>query len=321
MDQKKLNEFNKLTESFINEVEKMNLNEGWWDTAKASAAGTKGSFQGLGQQIKGGFNKAVGNVANKGINYLSKGLGGDPSKSPWAKSAQNLAKQGQSQIDTGKKMGYNAKYDTYIESSIDTLVNDLEKLNIPIANKNKLMADVKKSIQTNTQGSTTSKPSQQSGGITKPAAAPTPATSKPAPSSIASKPSQQSGGIAKPTSAPKPSAGISRSVAPSTSGQKVATAPQKSMAVPPSSTNKLSGYKAIPKSLMNPPEGYELSANGRQFIEKGSNPVRPVAQQPAQQTKPVPQEPAKQPKSNQAQKEKAREKVKQQMQGQINKAA
>lgn len=244
----KIKECYRLTEEFINEVEKMNLNEGWWDTAKASAAGAKGSIQGLGQQLKGNFNKAVGNVANKGINYVAKGLGGDPNKSPWAKSAQNLSKQGQSQIDTGKQMGYNAKYDSYIQNSVNTLINDLQNLNIPIANKNKLMSDVKKSITTNTQPSTTSKP-----------AAPTPATNKPA--------------APTPPATNKPAA-----------QQKAATAPQKPMTTPPSLKDNIVGQNGVPSKI---PKGSIMSTNGRQTVTQEEPTVQqqnPTAQQTKKQT-------------------------------------
>ena len=276
MNNEKLKEFNKLTESFIDVIEKMNLNEGWWDTSKASAAGTKGSIKGLGQQIKGGFNKAVGNVANKGINYLAKGMGADPTKSTWAKSAQNLAKQGQSQIDTGKQMGYNAKYNTYIDSTVNTLISDLEKLNIPIANKNKLIGDLKKTITTNTQAST-------GAGIAKKAAAPTPATAKLAPNPISTRSSTQTGSV-KPSAAPAQTKAASTQSAP-----KVATSPQKSMEVPTSSTGKMLGAKGMPKALQNLKPGQRLAANGRQIApdaEQSAAPTQKAApkQQPAQQT-------------------------------------
>jgi hypothetical protein len=292
----KIKECYRLTEEFINEVEKMNLNEGWWDTAKASAAGAKGSIQGLGQQLKGNFNKAVGNVANKGINYVAKGLGGDPSKSPWAKSAQNLSKQGQSQIDTGKQMGYNAKYDSYIQNSIDTLVNDLQNLNIPISDKNKLMSDVKKSIVSNTQASSGS-------GIAKKTASPTPANSKPTPKSISNPSSTQSGGggIAKPAPASTPA----------TTGQKMATAPQKSMTTPPSSKGNTVGQKAVPSQISKIPKGSVMSANGRQTVSQ---------EEPTVQQNPVPEKP-KQQTTNQAEKQYAKDKVKSHLKGQLNKAA
>lgn len=280
----KIKECYRLTEEFINEVEKMNFNEGWWDTAKASAAGAKGSIQGLGQQLKGNFNKAVGNVANKGINYVAKGLGGDPSKSPWAKSAQNLSKQGQSQIDTGKQMGYNAKYDSYIQNSIDTLVNDLQNLNIPIADKNKLMSDVKKSIVSNTQASTGSKPAAPA---TNKSAAPKPATTKPA----ASTPSTN-----------KPSPAVP---------QKAATAPQKSMTTPPSSKGNTVGQKGVPSQISKIPKGSVMSANGRQTVSQ---------EEPFVQQNQVPEKP-KQQTTNQAEKQYAKDKVKSHLKGQLNKAA
>jgi hypothetical protein len=283
----KIKECYRLTEEFINEVEKMNLNEGWWDTAKASAAGAKGTIQGLGQQLKGNFNKTVGNVANKGINYVAKGLGGDPSKSPWAKSAQNLAKQGQSQIDSGKQMGYNAKYDSYIQNSVNTLVNDLQNLNIPISDKNKLMSDVKKSIISNTQASTSS-------GIAKKTAAPTPSNSK-APTS------QQSGSIAKPTAS-----------TPFSNGQKMTTTPIKQPTTKPSNSNNMLGQKGMPSELLKTSKGGSvMSANGRQRVSK---------EEPAIQQNPIAQQ-TKQQSTNQAQKQYAKDKVKSHLQRQLNKAA
>lgn len=281
MDKNKLKEFNRLTESFIKEVEKMDLNEGWMDTAKASTAGTKGAFQGFGKQLKGHFNKAVGNLANKGINYLAKGVGADPSKSTWAKSAQNLATQGQSQIDTGKQMGYNAKYTTYVKNTVNTLIDDLVKLNIPIKDKNKLMGDVTKSIVTNTKAPSTA--------TTAPKTAPVP-QSKPAATPMAAPVSQPA------------------SAAP----QKMAVAPQKSMAVPQSTTGKMVGSKGLPSSLSKLKQGQFMSANARQAVSPEAPPV-------VSNVKPnVPK--AEEPKSNpkpsvDKQKQYARDKVKAQLQG------
>lgn len=280
MDKEKLKEFNKLTESFITEVEKMSLNEGWMDTAKASTAGTKGAFQGFGKQLKGHFNKAVGNLANKGINYFAKGLGADPSKSTWAKSAQNLATQGQSQIDTGKQMGYNAKYTTYVKNTVNTLIDDLVKLNIPIKDKNKLMSDVTKSIVTNTKAPNTGSASKTT----------SPSPQKQAPATTA------------PTS-------TSKLAAPVSAPQKMAVAPQKSMAVPQSSTGKMIGSKGLPKNLSNLKQGQFMSANGRQAVSPEAPPVTTAI--------PKKEEPKSNPKTNPSDKGKeyARQKVKSQLQG------
>jgi len=151
MDSEKLKKFHQLTESFISEVEKRNLNEGMTDTARARWAGFKGGIKGLGNQIKGGVNKATGDVLSKGINYVAKGIGADTSKSTWAKSAQDLSAKGASQIHTGKNQAYTDKYNAYLKSTVDSIVNDLQSLNINVKDKNKLVTDLSKSISSNTQ--------------------------------------------------------------------------------------------------------------------------------------------------------------------------
>lgn len=235
MDADKLKKFHELTESFIHEVEKRNLNEGTTDVAKAKWAGLKGGIQGFGKQIKGGFNKTVGNLANKGISAVSKGLGGDPNKSPWAKSAQNLAAKGQQQIDTGKNQAYTDKYNAYVSSAVDSLVSDLKSLNINVTNKNKLVSDVKNSIINSTQ-----KPA----GASKQQAAPVKqATSTTAPKATPSASKQTT------------------SKAGSTQKQTTPPAPVKQ-----TSTGKpVLGTKGYPP-MGTPPAGMRLAANQRQFV-------------------------------------------------------
>lgn len=270
MDADKLKKFHQLTESFINEVEKRNLNEGATDVAKAKWAGLKGGIQGFGKQIKGGFNKAVGNIANKGISAVSKGLGGDPNKSPWAKSAQNLATKGQQQIDTGKNQAYTDKYNAYVSSAVDSLVSDLKSLNINVTNKNKLVADVKNSIINSTKnpaGAAKKQPAPKP-VANKPAAASMPATSTPAPSKVSSTQKQPA---AKPVAQQQTPSG-----------------------------KPMLGSKGYP-ALGTPPAGMRLAANQRQFV--------PI-EQGEKQTQATTNEPEKQPLQRDADKQKKKQQAK-----------
>jgi hypothetical protein len=224
MDSEKLKKFHQLTESFISEVEKRNINEGMSDTAKARWAGFKGGIKGLGNQIKGGVNKATGDVLSKGINYVAKGIGADTSKSTWAKNAQDLSAKGASQIHTGKNQAYTDKYNAYLKSTVDSIVNDLQSLNINVKDKNKLVTDLSKSISTNTQqpakpatGAPAAKPAVQGQQLAKPVAP----AAKPATGAPTAKPAVQGQQLAKPAApTAKPavrSQGISKSVAPAQS--------------------------------------------------------------------------------------------------------
>jgi hypothetical protein len=203
MKEQDLKKIQELTESFINEVEKNKLNEGFSDTAKAKWAGLKGGIKGFGKQIQGNVNKATGNILNKGINYVAKGVGADPSKSTWAKSAQGMAAKGQSQIDTGKNLAYNEKYNTYIKSVVDSIVNDLQDLNITVNNKSKLVGDIKNSITANTKQPANTNQKTQPKQTTAPAK-PTNATVSKAPTSATqAKPANAPVSTpAKPTNAP-----------------------------------------------------------------------------------------------------------------------
>ncbi len=245
MDSEKLKKFHQLTESFISEVEKRNLNEGMTDTAKARWAGFKGGIKGLGNQIKGGVNKATGDVLSKGINYVAKGIGADTSKSTWAKSAQDLSTKGASQIHTGKNQAYTDKYNAYLKSTVDSIVNDLQSLNINVKDKNKLVTDLSKSISTNTQQP--AKPLAQG----QPAA--TPATAKPASKPLtgapAAKQAVQGQGLAKPS---VPSQGISKSVAPAQS------APSKAPSVAPS-TKPVAKGKQYAGQWLSPTQRVSMS--------------------------------------------------------------
>lgn len=297
MDADKLKKFHQLTESFITEVEKMELNEGFSDVAKAKMAGFTGGIKGFGKQIKGGFNKTVGNIANKGISTVAKGLGGDPNKSPWAKSAQDLAKKGQSQIDTGKNQAYTDKYNTYVSSAVDSLVNDLQSLNINVTNKNKLMTDIKNSITSSTKTPAGGKAPAQGGakGEAKPAAQSTPATAQ-----------------KSPTSPTKPAAQTATPVA-----KQQTTVTQQAPAN--AQTKSVLGAKGYPQ-MGKPPAGMKLASNGRQFVNIDAADAaqqtpenKPTAQKPVANTAAPQQDIEKQAKKKQA-----RDKVNAQM---VKKAA
>lgn len=104
------------------------LDEGLFDRLKARGSQAVGATKGLGQQALGKAQslagKAVGGVAGK--------LGGGQAATDFA---ANIEKSAQKKIGGGKIAGDIAKYKSYINSAVSGTINDLKKLNMPIADE------------------------------------------------------------------------------------------------------------------------------------------------------------------------------------------
>ncbi len=137
---------------------------------------------GFGHKVAGHAGKALGNITGN----------------------KNMQKGGQESINKSQAMGYDAKYNAYLNNIIKSVVTDLSKLNIQIKNPIQLSTDIKQSIVKNTQGS-----SQHAAPVQKKHAAPVqkkqtaPVQKKPAPAAVAPTPAP-----VKPVVAPAPKASV-----------------------------------------------------------------------------------------------------------------
>lgn len=124
--------------------------EGFFDRLKARGAQALGAVRGLGQRVAGGVNRAVGQAQYGAGSTLAKYAGGDKSKSPLVQKGLERQRAAKAQIQQGKETASNQKYVSYVNNTVNTLVNDLKKLNIPITNESQLINDLYTAITNNT---------------------------------------------------------------------------------------------------------------------------------------------------------------------------
>ena len=119
------------------------VQEGLWDRLKARGSQAVAAVKGAGHQIAGSAKQAAGSVLNKAAAGVGKVVGHDLSGSKWGQKAQSLQKAGTSQKEGASRMSQEAKYRSYINSAVQNVVTDLEKLQMPIADKDQLVAELR----------------------------------------------------------------------------------------------------------------------------------------------------------------------------------
>ncbi len=123
------------------------LNEGIWDVAKARGAQAIGAAKGVGQKVGGTYQKTKGGLVKKAIGAGAKVLGLDPTKSEMYQKAKNEERIGKKKIETSSDISKEAKYNTYINSSLNGLIKDLKRLNIPISDEDVMKKELLKVLK------------------------------------------------------------------------------------------------------------------------------------------------------------------------------
>ena len=122
------------------EIEAYLVEAGLWDRLKASGASAVQSVKGAGQTVKGLAKQGVANVAQKGVDALSKygGLAGQEAGKNMTTMVQGLKKSGEEQVKGVQDTAQAAKIDSIFQSHkkdinelMAAIVNDLKKLGIP----------------------------------------------------------------------------------------------------------------------------------------------------------------------------------------------
>ncbi len=116
----------------INEHEYQELlSEGLWDRMKARGAG---AVKGVADRVGGALNTAKGNITNAAGNFVANNIQSDPSQgNKLTQYGQQQIAQGQQQTQQGQQAGMNSKIQSYINNASNTIINDFQKLGLPIA--------------------------------------------------------------------------------------------------------------------------------------------------------------------------------------------
>jgi hypothetical protein len=110
------------------------LGEGIWDRMKASGAGAVGAVKGVADRVGGAINTAKGNIANAAGNFVANNIQSDPSQgNKLTQYGQQQISQGQQQTQQGQQAGMNSKIQSYVTNASNTIVNDFQKLGLPLA--------------------------------------------------------------------------------------------------------------------------------------------------------------------------------------------
>tara|TARA_R110000824_G_scaffold51220_1_gene143050 strand:- start:60 stop:707 length:648 start_codon:yes stop_codon:yes gene_type:complete len=127
------------------------IEEGLWDRVKARTGQAVGWGKGVGGRVKGKAKDLAGGVAGAAGEQIAKGVeavGGtiDPEKNKLAKWGKDVQKSGAADTSAGKAAGQDAKYASYIKNSANTIVNDLNKLGMEVADPDALNNELQKLV-------------------------------------------------------------------------------------------------------------------------------------------------------------------------------
>lgn len=130
------------------------VQEGLVNILKARGAQAVGAIKGAGQQLTGKVQQAAGDLVSRAGEYVARGVesaGGtiDPSKNTLKQAGERMKTTGADKVSAGKKAGTEAKYESYIKNSAETIASDLNKLGMPVFDKNELIADIMSAISKN----------------------------------------------------------------------------------------------------------------------------------------------------------------------------
>ena len=127
------------------------IEEGLWDRVKARTGQAVGAVKGVGGRVKGKAKdiagkavSAAGDVAARGVEAVGGTI--DPEKNIIAQAGKDLQKSGAADTSAGKAAGQEAKYASYIKNSANTIVNDLNKLGMEVADPDALNNEIQKLV-------------------------------------------------------------------------------------------------------------------------------------------------------------------------------
>ena len=126
------------------------IEEGIWDRVKARGSQAVGLAKGAKDwgkgAAKGTWGRAVG-AAGKGIQKAVDATFEDaPKQNKLLKKAEKLKKAGAADRSVLKTSGQEAKYASYIKNSANTIVNDLNKLGMEVADPDALNQELQKLV-------------------------------------------------------------------------------------------------------------------------------------------------------------------------------
>lgn len=145
------------------------IEEGWMDRFKARGAGALGAAKGLGQQVKGGVQQALGQASSK----IGQAFGGS-SENDFTKKGADLSNKGMKNVEQGQTSGRNAKID-YLKKNITKRIdklsvdiqNDLNKLGLDVGNI-QFVNEIEQALENLKSDLQTSSPSPQQSRATPP---------------------------------------------------------------------------------------------------------------------------------------------------------
>jgi hypothetical protein len=125
------------------------IQEGLFDRLKARGAQALGTVKGAGQQIAGKARQVAGGALSKTAELGGRALGVDASQGGLAQKGAQLTQAGKKQVGAGQRAGEEAKYQSYINNTVQTIIGDLNKLGMSVKDENKLATDLNKVLLDN----------------------------------------------------------------------------------------------------------------------------------------------------------------------------
>jgi hypothetical protein len=118
------------------------IQEGLFDRLKARGAQALGTVKGAGQQIAGKARQVAGGALSKTAELGGRALGVDASQGGLAQKGAQLTQAGKKQVGAGQRAGEEAKYQSYINNTVQTIIGDLTKLGMGIKDESVLSKEL-----------------------------------------------------------------------------------------------------------------------------------------------------------------------------------
>jgi hypothetical protein len=128
----------KKDQQLLAEAYQQQIEEALWDRIKARGSQAVGAVRGARDRIKGAAKGVAGKAMSGAAELGGKALGIDASEGELAKKGAAMQKDAAKDTTKGKAAGQEAKYASYIKNSANTIVNDLNKLGMEVADPDAL---------------------------------------------------------------------------------------------------------------------------------------------------------------------------------------
>lgn len=133
------------------------IQEGLFDRLKARGAQALGTVKGAGKQIAGKTQQLAGGALSKAAELGGRALGVDASQGGLAQKGAQLTQAGTKQVGAGQRAGEEAKYQSYINNTVKTIIGGITKLGMGIKDESILSKEltdviVKNLTQVTTKG-------------------------------------------------------------------------------------------------------------------------------------------------------------------------